>query len=421
MPRRTVTRSAPAVSLADVEQAQRQIAGLVHATPLVPAPPWPGAPRAEVHLKLENLQLTGCFKLRGAANKIAHLSPAQARRGVIAASAGNHSQGVAYAGRQRGIPVTIVMAEGASPSKIVATEALGARVVLKGRDYQEAYDEAIRRAASDGLTLIPAYDDPYVIAGQGTVGLEILDALPQVRTIVAGVGGGGLVSGIAVAAKARSPRTRIVAVQPAGSSTLARSLKAGHVVEGGPPETFADGLATRKVGQITFDLMSRYVDEVVEVSEIELAHAVFFLLEKAHVMAEGAGAASVAALLKRPDLLKAGPAVAVVSGGNLDPFLLDRILWSGLATEGRILRVRTALPDRPGALARFLDAVAKAKANVQSIRHDRESPALPPGEAAVEVELEVRDAEQGDEVLQSLRKGGWKIERLSLGVDPRRT
>ncbi len=401
------------VTIDDIREAREHLGRIVRRTPMVEAPAGLGPEGSRVFLKLENLQLTGSFKLRGASNKVAHLTKEEASRGVIAASAGNHAQGVAYAARAHGIPATIVMPANASPTKVVATEALGAKVVLAGADYQEAYEEARRRAEKERLAFVHPYDDPLVIAGQGTVGLEVLEDLPSVRTILVGVGGGGLAAGVAIALKNLHPEVRVIAVQPKGSGSLKASLAAGKIVEHGPPETFADGLATRHVGQITFQILRELVDQAVEVDERELARAVFFLLEKAHIMAEGAGAAPVAALLAHPELAR-GDTVAVVSGGNLDPFLLDRIVWSGLSSEGRVVHLRTPLQDRPGALARFLSEAAVAKANVHNVRHDRESPTLTPGQAAVEVELEVRDRAHADEVVAHLRKMGWAVERISL-------
>jgi threonine dehydratase len=415
--RSPIARAPPAVVLADVQRAARLLKGKVRRTPIVEAPPWPGAPGAQVYLKLESLQEIGSFKIRGATNRLAQLTKQQATRGVVAASAGNHAQGVAFAARSLGVPATIVMPAGASPAKVVATEALGARVLLHGTDLEEARQEAVRLGSTEGLTFIPPYDDRFVIAGQGTVGLEVLEDLPDVRTIVVGVGGGGLLAGIAVAVKALKPHVRLVAVQPAGAGSLRASLRAGRVISRGPPETFADGLATRHVGEMTFDILSRTVDEAIEVDEREIARAVFFLLEQSHLLAEGGGAAPVAALLAHPELTQAGPTVAVVSGGNLDPFVLDRVLWSGLAHGGRVLRFRTAVPDRPGELVKLLSASAQAQANVYWVRHDRESPTLLPGQVAIEVELEVRNAEHAEKVLADLKKGGWTCQRLVPTVD----
>jgi threonine dehydratase len=401
------------VELADVERAAAVVRSAVVRTPLIEAPKFLGPDAPPFYLKLENLQRTGAFKLRGATNKIAQLTAEEARRGVIAASAGNHAQGVAYAARARGIPATIVMARSASPLKVRATEALGATVVLHGVDYEEAHEEAARRAAAEGLTEIHPFDDRFVIAGQGTVGLEIVEDLPTVRRIIVGVGGGGLAAGIAVGARGRSPGVEMVCVQPAGSDTLKASLAQGRVVLGKAPATFADGLATRHVGDLPFRLLQAHGAKAVVVDDRAIARATFLLLEQAKLIAEGAGAAPLAALLAHPELAEGGGTVLVVSGGNLDPFLLDRILFIGLAAEGRLLRIRAGLRDIPGRLKEFLDVAASASANVRHINHDRDSPDRGPGEVTVELELEVRDPEHADQVVRAYRDRGWAIERLT--------
>lgn len=403
------------VGLKDIQKARREIQGRVVRTPLIPFFGWPGKPEAQVFLKLENLQRTGSFKVRGAFNRMAHLTPGEVARGVITASAGNHAQGVALAAKEMGIRATIIMPEPASPAKVAGTRALGAKVVLKGRDYQEAYEEAQRVAAAEGLVFIHPYEDPLIIAGQGTVGLEILEDLPDVGTVIAGVGGGGLLSGIALALAGRRKKTRIIGVQPKATGNLLAALKAGKPVTVGPSPTLADGLATRHVGDLTFSLLKKRIDQVFEVSESEIATAVFFLLEKARVLAEGSGAAPVAALMAHPELLDHGPVVAVISGGNIDPFLLDSLLWRGLASQGRVLRVLTVFADRPGMLAGLLKDVASLDGNVVRVRHERESPFLNPGEVAVEVEIEVRDREHARAVLAGLKKHGWSARSVPFG------
>ena len=405
------TASGSTVELADVERAAEVVRGAVVRTPLIESPKFLGADAPTVYLKLENLQRTGAFKLRGATNKLAQLTAEEARRGVIAASAGNHAQGVAFAARARGIPATIVMARSASPLKVRATEALGAKVVLHGVDYEEAHEEAARLAAAEGLTEIHPFDDPFVIAGQGTVGLEIVEDLPDVQRIIVGVGGGGLASGIAVAARGRRPAVEIICVQPAGADTLKASLAQGKIVVGGAPSTFADGLATRHVGDLPFRLLRAHGAKSVVVDDRAIARATFLLLEQAKLIVEGAGAAPLAALLAHPELADGGRTVLVLSGGNLDPFLLDRILFIGLAAEGRLLRIRAGLRDVPGRLREFLEVAASASANVRHIYHDRDSPDRGPGEVTVELELEVRDPEHAEEVVRAYHDRGWVVER----------
>jgi threonine dehydratase len=403
------------VRLEDVGAAAQRISGVIFRTPLIEAPAIPGLPSSGVYFKLENLQRIGAFKLRGAANKILSLSAEEAAHGVVAASAGNHSQGVAYAARYRGIPATIVMARGASPSKVSATRALGARVLLHGADFEEADEEALRLSREEGLVYVHPFNDPLVVAGQGTVALEILEDLPTTRRIIAGVGGGGLLSGITVAAKEIDTAVEIVGVQPSGSDTLRASMAQGRVVVGGRPNTFADGLATRHIGDLPFQIFEHFGIKAVSVDDRTIARAVFLLLEKAKLLTEGAGATPLAAVLEHPELLENGPTVLVLSGGNLDPFLLDRILWIGLSAEGRLLRIRAPLRDKPGQLAELLGIAAGLSANVRHIVHDREAPDRPPGEVTVEVELEVRDAAHATEVLQAFRDKGWQVTTVTVG------
>ncbi|MCI4322686.1 MAG: threonine ammonia-lyase [Thermoplasmata archaeon] len=409
----TETGSTLSVQLADVREAAERLRGIALRTPLIPAPHFPGLPESGLYLKLECFQRTGSFKLRGAANRISHLTEAESKVGVITASAGNHSQGVAWAARARGLPATIVMAETASPLKVSATRALGARVILFGADYDEAHDEAVRRAKEEGLTYIPPFDDSAVIAGQGTVGLEIAEDLPGVRRVIAGVGGGGLLSGIAVAIRGLcGPGVEIVGVQPEGSDTFRASLREGRVVVGSRPKTFADGLATRHVGDLNLQILRALGARAAVVDDRTIARASFLLLEHAKLLVEGAGATPLAALLADPKLADDGPTVLVISGGNLDPFLLDRVLWIGLTAEGRLLRIRAPLKDAPGRLAEFLATAGSAAANVRHVVHDRETSSGNPGEVEVELELEVRDRAHADEVLKTYLAKGWAVRRI---------
>lgn len=407
------------VTIADVERAREVIRGAIRPTPLIEAPKFPGLPEVPVYLKLENLQRTGAFKLRGATNRLAHLSEREAQAGVITASAGNHAQGVAWAARARGIPATIVMARTASPLKVRATRALGARVILHGADYEEAHEEAERRSKGEGLVYIPPFDDALVIAGQGTVGLEIAEELPETRRVIAGVGGGGLLAGIAVAMRARIPSVEVVAAQPTGADTLRASLAQGRVVVGGRPNTFADGLATRHVGDLPLRILRAVGCTAYAVEDRDIARAAFLLLEQAKVLAEGAGAAPLAALLAHPELARDGPVVVVVSGGNIDPFVLDRVLFIGLSAEGRLLRIHTTLPDVPGRLAELLGVAAQAGANVRQILHDRDAPGAAPTAVSVELELEVRDRAHADEVYRAFVDRGWPVRRVEpVGDSP---
>jgi threonine dehydratase len=403
------------VRLEDVGAAAQRISGVALRTPLIQAPNIPGLPASGVYLKLENVQRIGAFKIRGAANKILSLSPEEAAHGVVAASAGNHSQGVAYAARYRGVPATIVMPRGASPSKVSSTRALGARVVLYGSEFEEADQEALRLSREEGFVYVHPFNDPTVIAGQGTIALEILEDLPTTRRIIAGVGGGGLLAGITVAAKQMDSAVEIVGVQPSGSDTLRASMEQGKIVVGGKPNTFADGLATRQIGELPFQIFEHFGIKAVSVDDRTIARAVFLLLQYAKQFTEGAGAVPLAAVLEHPELLEGGPTVLVISGGNLDPFLLDRILWIGLSGEGRLLRIRAPVRDKPGQLAELLGVAAGLAANVRHIEHDRDSPDRPPGEVTVEVELEVRDEGHAAEVLRAYRDKGWHVTTVAPG------
>jgi len=408
------------VTLEQIRGAARSLAGEILPTPLIRAPRFPGLESVELYLKLENLQWTGSFKLRGAMNCLAHLPPETLRRGVVAASAGNHAQGVAYAGRARGIPVTVVMAQNASPLKVAATRSLGATVILQGSNYDEAKQFAVALAEREDRAFIPAFDDPHVIAGQGTVGLEILEALPATAAIVAGVGGGGLLAGIAVAARALGgPRVRIIGVQPTGVDSFRPAIEAGRVVTVAPPRTFADGLATREVGRLPLEILRAARAEAWTVEDPEIARASFLLLEQAKVLAEGAGSAPLAGLMKHADRLPDGPIVAVVSGGNLDPFVLDRVLWYGLVAEGRLLRLRALLDDRPGQLNRFLQVATDQGANIRQIHHEREAPGGGPTEVRVEVELEVEGPDHAGRLVEAYRGSGWNIRSVPLVPDLR--
>lgn len=400
----------------DVLAAAARLRGRVVRTPLIRAPPFPGLGDAPVYLKLENLQTTGTFKIRGAINRISQLSEEEARRGVAAASAGNHAQGVAWAARERGIPATIVMPENASPLKVTRTRGLGARVILHGTNYDEAHAYAMTLVAQERLTYIHPYEDPDIISGQGTVGLEILEDLPSVVRVMAGVGGGGLLAGIAAALHSQRSSAEVVGIQPSGSDTLRASLAAGRALEGTTPNTFADGLATRHIGRLSVEILHAVHARAFVVEDRAISRASFLLLTLAKVLAEGAGAAALAGLLEHPELAQDGPVVVVVSGGNLDPFVLERVLLIGLVTEGRLLRLRSVLRDVPGQLTAFLKVASDAGANVRHVLHEREPTDLSPGRVTVEIELEVRDTAHGDEVERAYRETDWPVHRVPTPV-----
>lgn len=399
------------IGLADVRAAHERLQGVVYRTPLVRSATFSQMAGMEVLLKLDNLQKTGSFKVRGAFNKIVQLDGEARRRGVLAASAGNHAQGVALAARMCGLPCTVVMPEGAPITKVVATRGYGAEVVQHGGGYDEAYGRAMELQAERGATFVHAFDDPAVIAGQGTVGLEIAGELPEVDTVVAPVGGGGLLAGMALALKELRPQVRVVGVQAAAVPAMYASFREGQWREVPGKATIADGIAVKRPGQLTLPLLLRYVDDMVLVEEQEIAGAILLLLERAKLVVEGAGAAALAALLSGR-LGRAGRTVAVVlSGGNIDVTTLSRIIERGLVETGRYVRFRTLLLDKPGQLTRLLKIVADAGGNIIYVNHDRWGTQAPLGEVQVELALEARDGHHVAEILDSLARGGYEVQR----------
>ncbi|MEU3354316.1 threonine ammonia-lyase [Streptomyces sp. NPDC037389] len=396
------------VSLGDVRRARETLSGVARITALESSRHLSGLVGAPVHLKCENLQRTGSFKIRGAYVRIAALTPPERAAGVVAASAGNHAQGVALAASLLGVRATVFMPEGAPLPKVAATREYGAEVLACGRGLDEALDAARAWAERTGAVLVHPYDHPDIVAGQGTVGLEILEQCPEVRTVVVAVGGGGLIAGIAVAVKALRPDVRIVGVQAAGAAAYPPSLAAGHPVAVARPATMADGINVGRPGEVPFRIVERLVDEVRTVSEDGIAAALLLCLERAKLVVEPAGASPVAALLADPGSFR-GPVVAVLSGGNVDPLLLQRVLRHGMAAEGRFLSLRLPLPDRPGALAALLEVVSAVDANVVDVVHERTDPRLGLTEAEVELHLETAGPEHRAEVLRALRAAGYPL------------
>ncbi|MER6538318.1 threonine ammonia-lyase [Streptomyces sp. 900105755] len=396
------------VTLDDVRGAQKMLTGVARTTAMEGSRHLSQLVGSPVHLKCENLQRTGSFKLRGAYVRIAGLLPEERAAGVVAASAGNHAQGVALASSLLGVHSTVFMPNGAPLPKISATREYGAEVRLHGQVVDETLAAAQEYAAETGAVFIHPFDHPDVIAGQGTVGLEILDQCPEVGTIVVGIGGGGLAAGIAVAVKAVRPDVRIVGVQAAGAAAYPPSLAAGRPVTVANPATMADGIRVGRPGDVPFALVEELVDEVRTVSEDQLSAALLLCLERAKMVVEPAGASPVAALLGEPGAF-AGPVVAVLSGGNVDPVLLQRVLRHGMAAQGRYLAVRLRLTDRPGALATLLGVLSAVDANVLDVSHIRTDPRLGLTEAEVELHLETKGPVHCTEVGRSLREAGYTV------------
>lgn len=397
------------VSFRDIQEARSHLKDVVYKTGLVHNTTFSEMTGNFIYLKTENLQKTGSFKLRGAFNKIANLPKEQKQYGVIAASAGNHAQGVAMAATAYGIKSTIVMPKHAPLSKIAATKSYGAEVVLYGEVYDEAYEKARQIQKQSGAVFVHPFDDREIIAGQGTIGIEILEDIPDADIIVVPIGGGGLISGIAIAAKHIKPEVKIIGVQTKNLPSMARSLSQNHITTVEGPATIADGIAVKTPGELTFKIVKKFVDDIVTVDEDEIANAILLLLERAKVVSEGAGAASVAAILNRLDIVRNKKIVALISGGNIDVNMLSRIIDKGLVKSGRKIFVNTLIPDRPGTLSQLLNLIAETGANVLSITHDRATADIPLGYAKVKLELETADVQHVVKIKELLVQNNYSF------------
>ena len=407
------------VTLQDIEAAQAGLQGITVVTPLLSSDRLSDDVGGRVFIKAENTQRAGSFKLRGAYTKMASLSPEERRRGVIAHSAGNHAQGVALAARLLGAPATVVMPEYAPLAKVAATKRYGAQVVLYGQSFDDAGSHAQALCEEHSYSYVHAFDDPKVIAGQGTVGLEILDALPDVGTLVVPIGGGGLIGGIATVIRALKPKTRIIGVQAEGCPSIRLSLAAGKPVVVPEARTIADGIAVKKPGGLTLPLIRDLVDDVLTVDEEEIARGIVYALQNLRLVAEGAGAVGIAALLTQKIRPRAGEDLCVIlSGGNIDANFLARVIEQVLVKQGRYIVLHTSVPDRPGNLSRMLDIVAECGANVIDINHRRAAWQVPVDRTGIEMILEVRDEAHGQEVVQRLERSGYCIERVGAGEYP---
>ena len=396
------------VSVEDVKAARALLDGVIRDTPVQGSRPLAELVGGPVWLKCENLQRAGSFKIRGAYTRISRLTDDEAARGVVAASAGNHAQGVALAASLRGIRSTVFMPEGAPIPKVQATRAYGADVRFTGHSVDEALAEATRFAEETGAVLVHPFDHPDIVAGQGTVGLEILEQVPDVRTVLVCTGGGGLLAGVALAVKADRPDVRVVGVQAESAAAFPASLAAGKPVALERMSTMADGIAVGCPGPVPFGIVRELVDDIVTVSEESLSRALLLCLERAKLVVEPAGAAGVAALLDTPEAFEP-PVAVVLSGGNIDPLLLMRVLRHGLAVAGRFLSFRVRISDRPGALVQLLAEVAAADASVVEVEHVRTDARLRVDEVEVRLQLETRGEEHCEEVLARLRGAGYPL------------
>ena len=402
------------ICLDDVRDARERVADAARHTPLERSRTFSELSGADVHLKLENFQRTGAFKIRGAMNRIATLSQSEREAGVVTASAGNHAQGVALAADRAGVDATVVMPKFAPVSKVKATRGYGASVRLEGVDYDEAQAYAHELERQEDRTYVHAFDDPVVMAGQGTLGLEIVDDCPNLDTVVVPIGGGGLISGVAVAVKAQLPDARVVGVQAEGAASAAKSLSAGEVREIDSVDTIADGIATRSIGEQTLEVMEAYVDEVVTVDDREIALALTLLLERSKTLVEGAGAVALAAVLSEAFAYDDDETVvAALCGGNIDLNRLGTVIRRGLVQMGRYLKITIDLKDRPGELERVSSIVARTGANVYAVHHDRTSRDVAVNAAELELELETDDADHAADIVDALEADGYEVEILS--------
>jgi len=392
-----------------------RVEGVAERTPLRHSRTVSDATGANAYLKYENLQRTGSFKIRGAYNKMSSLSDDEREAGVVTASAGNHAQGVAFAANEAEVETKIVMPQDAAISKVEATSRYGGEyveIILHGIDYDEAYERAREIQDDDGRVFVHPFDDPHVQAGQGTVGLEIVDELPEVDTVIVAVGGGGLAAGVATAVKARSPETRVIGVEAEGASSAKESLERGELYERDSVSTISDGIATRRIAESTYEMIEERVDDVVVVDDDETANAILRLLERDKTVVEGAGAVPVAGAVERDLDLEGETVVPLLCGGNIDSNVLSQVINRGLINTGRYLKFETVLHDKPGALVDIATRIAEHNANIYAIHHDRMAKDVTLNAAEVEFEVETRSREHANRLVRALENKGYDIEVL---------
>ena len=400
------------ITIADVNAALERIRQSIYLSPCARSETFSQLTGNSIYLKFENLQRTGAFKERGALNKLLTLSAGERDRGVIAASAGNHAQGLAYHAGRLGIRAQICMPLTTPLIKVSATKAYGAEVILHGENYDDTCEEAIRRGQQQHLTFVHPFDDDAVIAGQGTLGLELLQQYPDIEAIVVPIGGGGLIGGVACAVKESNPKIKVIGVQTARLPSMKAAVAEGKPVTLAPAATIADGIAVRRAGDRTLPLVQKYVDEIVTVDEEEIANAVLLLLEREKTLAEGAGAAAIAALINQKVQLTGKKIAVLVCGGNMDVTLLSRIIERGLVKDGRLVRLRVHLPDYPGALHKLTGILAERRANIVETSYDRAYYGVNLGDTAIDITMETRGPDHITELLSALEAGGYAHERV---------
>lgn len=400
------------IQLSDIQTALGRIRADIRVSPCPRSETFSGVTGNSIYLKMDNQQRTGAFKERGALNKILSMTPDERARGVIAASAGNHAQGVAYHAGRHGVRARIVMPLPTPLTKVSATRAYGADVLLHGANYDEAYGKAMELSQQESLVLIHAFDDEAVIAGQGSLGLEILQQHPDIEVVVSPIGGGGLIGGIACAIKESRPTVKVYGVQPSRLPSMKAAVAAGKPVTLESAKTIADGIAVRRAGDYTLPLVQKYVDDIVTVEEEEIANAILLLLEREKTLAEGAGAAAIAAVLNRKIELRSKRVAVLVCGGNIDVTLLSRIIERGLVKDGRLVRLRVHLPDYPGALHRLTGILADHRANIVETSYDRAYHGVNLGDTAIDITMETRGPEHIAELISALAGAGYTHERI---------
>ena len=402
----------------DIVRAKGVLSGTIRKTPLQTSRTFSGLAGTNLFLKLECLQVTGSFKVRGAFVKISTLSDERAGHGVIAASAGNHAQGVAYAATLKNIPCKIVMPQNASPAKVAATRSYGAKVVRRGGNYDDAWAAAKEIAKADNTTIVHAFDDPDIIAGQGTIGLELLEDLPDVDRIYLPIGGGGLAAGIAIAVKSQKPNIKIIGVESKAFPAMKESVAKGSIQPTTRGYSIADGIAVKQPGELTHKIISNYLDDIVLIDDTSIVKTMFLLMERAKLVVEPAGAASLAYLLSNgartiSSTSSKDKVVAILSGGNVDMYLLGQVVAKGLMQMGRLLKIFILLPDKPGALKRVVDGIAELSVNIVEVEHDRLSAHIPAGTAGVYLSLELENEKHAQRLVQFLKKEGIEFKVVS--------
>src|SRR5574344_393201 len=400
------------ITLNDIKDAKKQLEKAISLTPLMKAPILSKEKNAEIYLKEDNLQITGSFKLRGAFNKVAMLDDAKRNAGVVAASAGNHAQGLAFAAQYFGCVATIFMPEATPLTKVTGVRSYGANVVLTGENFDEAYASAVKFAKENNKEFVHPFADDEVIAGQGTIALEVLDSINDIEQLIVPIGGGGLISGIAIAAKSINPNIKITGVVASGAKGMKESFEARMPIDSSSVRTIADGIAVRDVTPKLLDIILEYVDEVVEVSDNETANAILFLLEKHKLMVEGAGEVSIAAIMHDKDDIKNKKVCAIVSGGNIDVTMLSLIIEKGLIKSHRKMNLIVTLMDKPGALMRLTEIFTSCSANIVQIDFDRNSLKLEFGEAHVTIALETKGKEHQELIREKLKQEGFRFKQI---------